>query len=820
MLGHDASWGLIHAVKATHEPNETTLPAGQALELKKVGYLASSLLLDESSELALLMVNSLQQDMRSDNILVGKYFSTTSSAPHPMAQIPPHLLMDAVCMALSAATKIAGPETAPTLVQPVVDLLSHSRELVRKKAIVCLHNFYLKCPASVEPHLQSFRQMLCDTDPSVISASVLALETLVRENPDEYKRLVPSLINLLKQVIDGRLPKSYSYHRSPAPFIQIRIMRVLGPLGHNDQSASEQMYSVMAEVLRKADNNSNIGIALVYEAVSVVSTIYPHQELLHQSANIVSRYLSAKTPNMKYMGVKALIHIVKASPQAAIDHQMAVIDCLDSSDESLKKATLNILFHMAKSHNVETIVARMMDYIRSTSSRSSKQDTVQKVVELAERYAPSNQWFINTMTEVFEEAGVLVRPQVAQSLMELLREGTGESDVADRSLRLSAVQSYLSLLDRKHLPALLLELISWCIGEFGVLCTDKHPHELMEALRRIGERAKCKSVESYVISALGKVIAASTVEPRREVLSYVRQLAHSGDSELRQRACELEELRSMGVGALKDVLPPECSVPSPGNETLALESLDSYIQRFGEQEPHKALPEPEAKPANTVKSDRNGNTDSGLKIEPYGKSAQDTSRDVPDARVQPSTQQPLDEDPLEPAITRGNKRWGAENSSLPHKHQQRPASEIGGEVSNGTALAVELSSNYHQQLPQQQTNASSMADFLDEEPERGSGTAATEVELLEQELETARPLPTQSQMQGGQQGQTASASAQQQQQQQQHGLDLNALYAGAWQENVGQQQRKPQEMPTDSKKQEKNVPFKSLWQQNINHQQQ
>lgn len=60
MLGHDTSWAHIHAVKATHEPNEASLPAGQALELKKVGYLASSIFLDESSELTLLMVNSLQ----------------------------------------------------------------------------------------------------------------------------------------------------------------------------------------------------------------------------------------------------------------------------------------------------------------------------------------------------------------------------------------------------------------------------------------------------------------------------------------------------------------------------------------------------------------------------------------------------------------------------------------------------------------------------------------------------------------------------------------------------------------------------------------
>ena len=62
MLGHSASFGYIHAVKQTHEA---------ALSAKKVGYLAVSLFLDDSHDLLILIVNTLQQDLKSDNPLVG-----------------------------------------------------------------------------------------------------------------------------------------------------------------------------------------------------------------------------------------------------------------------------------------------------------------------------------------------------------------------------------------------------------------------------------------------------------------------------------------------------------------------------------------------------------------------------------------------------------------------------------------------------------------------------------------------------------------------------------------------------------------------------
>lgn len=73
----------------------------------------------------------------------------------------------AVCTALNAVTKLISADLITAVLAPVVQLLGHPRELVRKKAVAVLHRFEQLDPqhegplagADVDAHL---RRMLCD----------------------------------------------------------------------------------------------------------------------------------------------------------------------------------------------------------------------------------------------------------------------------------------------------------------------------------------------------------------------------------------------------------------------------------------------------------------------------------------------------------------------------------------------------------------------------------------------------------------------------------------------------------------------------------
>ena len=53
-----------------------------------------------------------------------------------------------------------------------------------------------------------------------------------------------------------------------------------------------------------------------------------------------------------------------------------------------------------------------------------------------------------------------MRKEVAHNLMRLIAEGT-EDEETDNELQLDAVSSYLELLDKPHLPDILIKIISW-----------------------------------------------------------------------------------------------------------------------------------------------------------------------------------------------------------------------------------------------------------------------------------------------------------------------------------------------------------------------
>jgi len=125
MLGHDASFGYIHAVKMTHD---------DSLLLKRTGYLAVTLFLNEDHDLIILIVNTIQKDLRSDNYLV-------------------------VCAALTAVCKLINEETIPAVLPQVVELLGHGKEALRKKAVMALHRFYQKAPAMVNHLTSNFRKV-------------------------------------------------------------------------------------------------------------------------------------------------------------------------------------------------------------------------------------------------------------------------------------------------------------------------------------------------------------------------------------------------------------------------------------------------------------------------------------------------------------------------------------------------------------------------------------------------------------------------------------------------------------------------------------
>ncbi|KAK2647778.1 hypothetical protein Ddye_015267 [Dipteronia dyeriana] len=551
MLGHDASFGYIHAVKMTHD---------DSLSLKRTGYLAVTLFLNEDHDLIILIVNTIQKDLKSDNYLV-------------------------VCAALNAVCRLINEETIPAVLPQVVELLGHSKEAVRKKAIMALHRFYQKSPSSVQHLVSNFRKRLCDNDPGVMGATLCPLFDLITIDVNSYKDLVISFVSILKQVAERRLPKSYDYHQMPAPFVQIRLLKIMALLGSGDKQASENMYTVVGDIFRKCDSSSNIGNAILYECICCVSSIYPNPKLIESAADVIARFLKSDSHNLKYMGIDALGRLIKTSPEIAEQHQLAVIDCLEDPDDTLKRKTFELLYKMTKCTNVEVIVDRMIDYMISINDNHYKTEIASRCVELAEQFAPSNHWFIQTMNKVFEHAGDLVNIKVAHNLMRLIAEGFGEDDDnADSQLRSSAVESYLRIIGEPKLPSVFLQVICWVLGEYGTADGKFSASYITGKLCDVAEAySNDETVKAYAVTSLMKIYAFEIATGRKvdmlpECQSLIEELSASHSTDLQQRAYELQAVIGLDARAVEIIMPSDASC-----EDIEIDKNLSFLNGYVQQ---------------------------------------------------------------------------------------------------------------------------------------------------------------------------------------------------------------------------------------------
>ncbi|XP_022981282.1 AP-4 complex subunit epsilon-like [Cucurbita maxima] len=551
MLGHDPSFGYIHAVKMTHDDN---------LLLKRTGYLAVTLFLHEDHDLIILIVNTIQKDLKSDNYLV-------------------------VCAALNAVCRLINEETIPAVLPQVVELLGHSKEAVRKKAIMALHRCHQKSPSSISHLLSNFRKRLCDNDPGVMGATLCPLFELITTDVNSYKDLVVSFVSILKQVADRRLPKSYEYHQMPAPFIQIKLLKILALLGAGDKQASEHMYTVVGDIFKKCDPLSNIGNAVLYQSICCVSSIYPNPKLLEAAADVISRFLKSDSHNLKYMGIDALGRLIKLSPDIAEQHQLAVIDCMEDPDDTLKRKTFELLYTMTKSTNVEVIVNRMIEYMISITDHHYKTYIASRCVKLAEEFAPNNHWFIQTINKVFEHAGDLVNIKVAHDLMRLIAEGFGDDgDTVDNQLRSSAVESYLRIIGNPKLPSAFLQVICWVLGEYGTADGKYSASYIAGKLCDVAEAySNDESVKAYAVTALMKVYAFEKMSGRRvdvlpECQSLIEELSASHSTDLQQRAYELLATLCLDAQAVENIMPADASC-----EDIEIDKDLSFLNNYVQQ---------------------------------------------------------------------------------------------------------------------------------------------------------------------------------------------------------------------------------------------
>ncbi|ORC90916.1 putative epsilon-adaptin, putative,AP-1/4 adapter complex gamma/epsilon subunit [Trypanosoma theileri] len=520
MLGHSAEFAHIQCVNLSSSPD---------LLFKRTGYLGTWLTVGPEHELMYLIVSNLQRDMKSTNFLD-------------------------IAAALTAARKMLRPELMTAINAEVVSLLNHPNALVRKKVIQTMQAFYRKSDGLIGD-CKLFRRALCDQDPSVMGAALHLFSDVIYADPVSQRDLIPIFKSILRQITENRLSRDYDYHRIPAPWFQMKILKILSMLIGDDQLLANECEDILTEVIKRSDNGLSIGYAVTCEAISAITRIPTIPSLIQLAAEALAKFLSGTNANMRYVGIQALSQIVLVDAKYAREHQQVVMACLEDADETIRRKTMLLLLAMCNEDNIDTILSRLVKSLSQTKDKYVRQDLTRRICDAAERFSPGAIWYIETMNKVLLCAAEHVPQTTIQGILKLIAEGETDDVTQDTALRVFCVENYFDLLEstEKKLPEAFCRVAAWVIGEYGFLTKRVSRTMLLDRLCDMLERAESVSTREWILMAMMKIVAHVGYLPDN-VEELVERFKSSRGVGLQQRCYEFTELVKMPV-LMKKVLP-------------------------------------------------------------------------------------------------------------------------------------------------------------------------------------------------------------------------------------------------------------------------
>ncbi|KAM7201827.1 Adaptin N terminal region domain containing protein [Rhypophila sp. PSN 637] len=539
-LGERTHFGQIECLKLLASPRFAD---------KRLGHLATSLLLDENQEVLTLVTNSLKNDLgHSNQYIVG--------------------------LALCTLGNIASVEMSRDLFPEIENLISTANPYIRRKAALCAMRICRKVPDLQEHFIEKATQLLSDRNHGVLLCGLTLVTSLCEADEAEggeegiiekFRQFVPVLVRTLKSLASSGYAPEHDVTGITDPFLQVKILRLLRVLARGDAHVTEQINDILAQVATNTDSSKNVGNSILYEAVLTILDIEADAGLRVLGVNILGKFLSNRDNNIRYVALNTLVKVVAIDTNAVQRHRNTILECLRDPDISIRRRALDLSFTLINESNVRVLIRELLAFLE-VADNEFKPTMTSQIGIAADRYAPTKRWHIDTMLRVLTLAGNYVREQILSSFIRLI--------ATTPELQTYAVQKLFINLKKDITQESLTQAGAWCIGEYSdsllkggqyeeeELVQEVKEHEIIDLFTTILNSSYATQVTTeYIITALIKLTTRFT-DPAQ--IERIRRLLENNqrslDVEVQQRAVEYgnifayDEIRR---GVLEKMPPPQ-----------------------------------------------------------------------------------------------------------------------------------------------------------------------------------------------------------------------------------------------------------------------
>ncbi|KAI9296535.1 Adaptor protein complex AP-3 delta subunit [Neoconidiobolus thromboides FSU 785] len=558
MFGYDYGWASFHVVEVISSPN---------LTYKRIGYLAGTQSFRQDTEVLMLATNQLKKDLTSP-----RYFE--------------------VGIAINGLSQFLTPDLAQFLCQDLLNLLSHSRSYVRKRASLALYKVFLKFPEGLRVCFPKLKEKLEDQDQSVVTSAVNVICELSRKSPQSYLPLVPTLYRLLTT--------------SNNNWMLIKIVKLFASLTPHEPRLVKKLLQPLRSIIETTP-----AMSLLYECIYTVITggflndtqNEASQELAKMCSNKLRCFLEDQDQNLKYIGILALEKFQPLYPELVLEHGGLVLSCVDDFDYSIRIRSIDLLAKMVTKNSLINTVKKLIGLLIGDEANeigspggkvvisNTQQGTwqynsdpiyrrivVEAIIEMCSKQTYINitnfEWYIATLLDLVYVSKVAVGSILAEQLL-------------DVSVRVKSVRPYSvkmmtrlisdqSLYNNAHLPETNSEVLksaSLIIGEYskhllspGILIKSIFDNRLSNLSYEVQAVYIQSSAKIFISHAMGlqnengfESSKDSIVEGVSEMLNGIKPFTLSPDLEVQERACNISQLLNL-INEHLNLSPPKFNI--------------------------------------------------------------------------------------------------------------------------------------------------------------------------------------------------------------------------------------------------------------------
>lgn len=370
---------------------------------KRLGYLATMLLLDEKQDLLTLLTNLLSNDLVHPNKFI-------------------------VSMALSTLGSLSSIDLARDLYPDVVNLLQNSTDpFILKKTLQCLakliikdtdftlleifpleiildkflnnrnvfnlstnnHGIWFGICKLVQSIMINLNEFFTLNDNKNDNDKEINLEFITNINENILK-IIPNLLNKLSQLNLKNLEPNYDVQGIQDPFLQCELINTLKWIF---KISFTRFDNIVAKYLDKfndlltqvatnsnADLNKNASNAILYEITRTIFELNLNQSLRVLGINLLANFLKVNSVssnskrkinnNIKYVALDTLIKVADVEPTAIDKHKKFISYCLYDNDISIKFRALELTFAIMNDENLIDLTNDLLNFLNKISTKN------------------------------------------------------------------------------------------------------------------------------------------------------------------------------------------------------------------------------------------------------------------------------------------------------------------------------------------------------------------------------------------------------------------------------------------------------------------